>query len=293
MLLPPQLIRRKVAKKFFELDIQCFEEDYKKYFIKGESKPKEIGSPLFLKKRFSEKGVILVHGYMAAPEEMRVLADNLYKAGYTVYSARLRGHGTSPEDLAERTWEEWYASVNNAYVVMKNSVKDFVMLGFSTGAGIALLQAANKGDKFKGVISINAPLKLQNITSHLSSAVVFWNKALEKVHINKGKMEYIANDPENPHINYTRNPMSGVNELGQLMDIVEKKLPEINIPSLIIQGSDDPVVNPESGLEIFTKIGTKDKEIVRIFSERHGIVRGEESKKVTSAILTFLDNIFN
>ena len=73
-------------------------------------------------------------------------------------------------------------------------------------------------------------------------------------------MEFVTNNPENQHINYFRNPIRGVRELGKLMDIVEDRLKDIDIPVLVIQGSHDPVVNPESGLEIFDKIGTNKKD---------------------------------
>lgn len=285
--------RKKIVRMFLDIDNNMFEKDYRKYFIANETKPIEIGRPFFLRHRFNnKKGIILIHGYMAAPEEIRVLADHLYNRGYNVYGARLRGHGTSPEDLAKREWIEWYNSVNRAYIIMDNSVQELAILGFSTGAGLALLQGANKGERFKGIISINAPLKLQNIASRLSSAIVLWNTFVKRFKFKKGGMEFITNNPENPNINYFRNPVRGVSELEKLMDVVEDRLKDIDIPVLVIQGSHDPVVNPESGLEIFDKIGTNKKELYRIYAERHGIVRGNESQKVLEAIDRFLSTVF-
>ncbi|OGP89902.1 MAG: hypothetical protein A2031_06670, partial [Deltaproteobacteria bacterium RBG_19FT_COMBO_43_11] len=123
MLLPAVFIRQRIRGHFIELEKQLFEQDYEQYYIKGESKPKNIGAPFFMKRFFSKKGIILVHGYMAAPEEIRPLADYLYKNRYNIYGARLRGHGTAPEDLASRNWQKWYDSVSRAYIIMKNSVK--------------------------------------------------------------------------------------------------------------------------------------------------------------------------
>ncbi len=293
MLSLPSLDRRKIMKRFIKLDRDMFNQDYEKYSIPEESKPKNIGAPFFLKRLSRKKGVLLVHGYLAAPEEIRVIADNLHREGYNVYGVRLRGHGTSPEDLAKRTWMDWYHSVNRAYIIMDNYADDFAIAGFSTGAGLALLQATKKEKRFKGVISINAPLHLQNITSKFTSAVVAWNKLLKKINIKAGKFEFVTNKPENPHINYFRNPISGINELGKLMSVVEENLDKVKIPSLIIQGSNDPVVNPVSGLEIFEKLGTTDKEMHRIYSNRHGIVRGDESERVTERMLDFLEKIFS
>jgi esterase/lipase len=225
---------------------------------------------------------------MAAPEEIRPLADYLYKNGYNVYGVRLRGHGTAPEDLAVRNWEKWYDSASRAYIIMKNSVRTFSIGGFSMGAGIALLQAANKPGRFAGVISINAPLKLKGIASKFASIVVAWNKLLSKIHVNKGKMEFVENVPENSEINYLRNPVSGGNELEKLMKQVENQLRNVMEPTLIIQGSDDPVVNSVSAQEIFEKLGTKEKQFLRIYADHHGILRGGEADKVNAMVLMFL-----
>ncbi|HSA14225.1 MAG TPA: alpha/beta hydrolase [Spirochaetota bacterium] len=293
MMTPARRHRKIIRNRFLNLDRAMFEQDYEKYGIPGESKPREIGRPFFLKRPFSRKrGIILVHGYMAAPEEIRVIGEYLYKKGYNVYGARLRGHGTAPEDLAKREWIDWYHSVNRAYIIMENSVKEIAIAGFSTGAGIALLQAANKDGKYRGAISINAPLKLQNIASRVTSVVVLWNTFLKRINLKKGAMEFVTNTPENPGINYFRNPVRGVRELGKLMEVVEKRLADIEIPVLIIQGSNDPVVNPESGPQLFEKIGTADKEIYKIYAGRHGIVRGAESEKVAARMAEFLDYAF-
>ena len=123
--LPAFFIKWKIKNTFIKLDKNLFDKDYQQYYLQDESKPKNIGEPFFLKRFFSKKGVILVHGYMAAPEEIRPLADYLYKNGYNVYGVRLRGHGTAPEDLAIRNWEKWYDSASRAYIIMKNSVKTF------------------------------------------------------------------------------------------------------------------------------------------------------------------------
>ena len=73
-----------------------FEEDYKKYGIPNESKPKNIGRPFFLKSLFNKYGVILVHGYLAAPEEIRVLARFPEQKG--IYRVRRPAQG--PWDIS-------------------------------------------------------------------------------------------------------------------------------------------------------------------------------------------------
>ncbi|MCK9231018.1 MAG: alpha/beta hydrolase [Syntrophales bacterium] len=292
MLLPDFWVRKKIRDHFVDLDQKLFDDDYRQYCMEGENKPKNIGAPFFLKRLFGRKGVILVHGYLAAPEEIRPLADYLYRHGYSVYGARLRGHGTVPEDLAIRDWKKWYDSVGRAYIIMKNSTRSLAVAGFSTGGDLALLQAANKPGRFKAVISINAPLSLQHISSKFASVVVAWNTMLSTLHLEKGKVEFVSNEPQNRHINYFRNPVSGVRQLEKLMQTVEKRLKDINDPVLVIQGTEDPVVNPESGRTIFEKLGSESKSLVSIRTDQHGILWNEQVEEVRRKVLAFLDSLY-
>lgn len=287
--LPPFLLKRKIRTLFIKKDLETYQRDRRRYQEKEHPHPDSVGRPFLLHRAFNTRGVVLIHGYMAAPEEVRPLAESLYRRGFSVYAPRLRGHGTAPEDLAERTWEEWYDSVNRGLIIMKHLVPHVSIAGFSTGAGLALLQAARKPHAFDSLISISAPLRLQNIASRFSSTVDVWNNFLKKVKVEKGRMEFISNTPENPDINYHRNPIHGIHQLGQLMDTVRKNIADITIPALIIQGSEDPVVNPKSADEVFQSLSSEQKELVRIHSKRHGIVRGDTLHGIADFCSAFLD----
>jgi len=82
---------------------ELFEREYRRYFVDGETKPKQIGEPYLLENPRSAQGVLLVHGLMAAPEEVREWAEYLCAQGYSVYAPRMAGHGTSSADLSHRS----------------------------------------------------------------------------------------------------------------------------------------------------------------------------------------------
>ena len=105
-------------------------------------------------------------------------------------------------------------------------------------------------------------------------------------------MEFIPNHPDNPEINYHRNPVSGVHQMEMLMNQVGDSLHSIKIPVLVMQGSGDPTVNPEGALEIFKKINSIQKELTLVYSEKHGIIRGEGADVVYKRVERFLfDNM--
>ena len=116
---------------------------------------------------------------------------------------------------------------------------------------------------------------------------------MEKVRIDSAQMEFVDNHPENPHINYTKNPVSGIRELERLMDVVEDKLPDITIPALVVQSIGDPVVNPKGSRKLYQMLGSRDKEYIMFNFQRHGILLGEGSEKVHNVIGDFVENINN
>ncbi|MFO8049851.1 MAG: 1-acyl-sn-glycerol-3-phosphate acyltransferase, partial [Desulfosudaceae bacterium] len=81
----PENIRQQVARYLIQQADFRFEKDYANHAVKGESKKKNIGRPYLLRGQTGRPGLILIHGYMAAPLEVKALARHLNRQGYTVY----------------------------------------------------------------------------------------------------------------------------------------------------------------------------------------------------------------
>ena len=287
---PRFILRKKLVHLFRTKAERDFERDYARYKIEGESKPRHIGRPVLLRGRSRKIGIVLSHGYMAAPAEVRTLANYLSDKGYWVYTPRLKGHGTAPEDLARCFYQDWIRSMEDGYLLMRNICRHVVLGGFSTGAALALELASRLSDVI-GVFAVSTPLRLQYLASRLAPVVDTWNKIMGKVHWNDARMVFAENEPENPHINYLRNPISGVRELERLMHYVEPKLTDIHIPALVVQSDQDPVVHPSGSKRIFDLLGSEDKQYLVVNFKRHGILLGEGSQRVHSAIGDFIDHI--
>ncbi len=287
--LPHFLVLKRVRDFFLREDKRLFDEDYTKYYDAELSKGPDVGRPFLLKPVRVRGGVVLAHGYLAAPLEIHALANALYRQGYAVYGVRLRGHGTSPDDLAQRSWHEWYESFNRGYAVLKTLTDNLYVGGFSTGGCLALIAAARKTPKVQGVFSICAPLKLQNYSVRLAPSIVTLNALLKRIGADREGWEFVDNDPENKHINYTRNPLAGVTELTKVMNEMDQCLPEVNVPALVVQASKDPTVNPDSASLIFERLGTRHKELSVFERERHGIVNGEGAEDIFLRVHQFLE----
>ncbi len=289
---PNQIKNERGLNDLIENQRRLFNRDYHSYFLKGETKPKNIGEPFLLTGSTSKAGILLVHGLMAAPEEVREWAEFLYSKGYTVYAPRLAGHGTSAIDLSVRRYGQWMESVDRGVDVLKTCCEKIVIGGFSTGAGLALYQAIQRPDDFDGVISISAPLKFKGLSTNFVEILHAWNLFVYKLGVKRLAMIYAQNHPDNPHINYHHCPIKGIVEVKALMKKVYNCLPSLKIPSLIIQGKNDPKVDGQSGKKIFQRISRIDSYYREIDFHLHGVIRGPIARSVFDEVEQFLNTIY-
>jgi len=290
----PTLDDQTLARMRFDDELIAYAWD-RKYFsqprheeINKEETATESGEPfLFLPERRKELGVVLVHGFLASPAEVRPFGEKLKALGYPVIGVRLKGHGTSPWDLRDRSWQDWLESVRRGYAVMSAFAHRICLVGFSTGGALSLRFAADRPERLAGVAAISVPMKFRDHSMifvpllHGANQLVRWVSSLE------GIMLFRPRDSEHPHINYRSVPIRGLYELRHMVDELEERLADVQCPVTLIQGSDDPVVEPESVELIHKKLGTSQKNLVTLPSTRHGILY-EDISGTQERIISFL-----
>ena len=284
---------RALRRALWAEELRLFEDDYTRNYTPGLTKPPDVGRPFLLMPWRVRGGVVLAHGYMAAPLEVRALGEYLRRRGFAVLGVRLTGHGTSPEDLSNRTWEDWYRAVERGCALMEAITPKVAVAGFSTGGCLALIAASRLRDRVRAVVSVCAPLYVRDHGIHFVPSIVGISSLLKRIGIKRFQFDYVENHPENTHINYSRNPLKSVRELRAVMAETERALAGVAAPALIIQGSRDTTVHPDSGPDIFAKLGSAQKELTIFERGRHGIVNGEGSAEVFSRAAQFLEQVFS
>lgn len=280
MTLPPGTARQLAAEQ------ALFLAERDRHYLPDETRPCRVGAPLYLPG--GSTGVLLVHGLMAAPEEVREWAEDLNARGYTVYAPRLAGHGTSAADLAGRRMEEWLGSVERGHAILAGVCERVVIAGFSTGAALALAEAQRHPDRYRAVVSVSAPLRFASRKASLAEAVQGVNRVLAGLGLGRWQKAYVHNPADNPHINYLRCPVSGIVQIRRLMRRVDRDLPALTLPVLVLHGDCDPKVDVRGGRELFRRLGSTNKHYREIGSARHGIVRGETGREVFAETAAFL-----
>lgn len=215
-------------------------------------------------------GVLLIHGLLASPAELKAYGEHLAQQGYTVLGIRIKGHGTSPYDLRDRTWEDWYLSAKLGFDIIKSHCDKAFVVGFSTGGALALKLAAEYRGQVAGVAAVSVPIKLAPSSImmipmlHGSNKVVKWLTSLE------GIKPFIDNIPEHPTINYRSIPVKSLYELRRLIEELQSTLHTIEAPALIIYADDDPIVSSDSVELLMSKLNPIKKRLIVVKANRHG-----------------------
>lgn len=301
-----KIIDRAVPAKGAELANFLFDDEMQSYAkakkdfaeprhlaINTQETATQSGEPyLIIPKHATKPGVVLVHGFLASPAELKQLGERLAGIGHPVLGVRLQGHGTSPWDLHKRKWEEWLASVQRGYEIMSLITNEVCMIGFATGAALALRFAATNPPRLSHVVSVSAPLKFAYRSVAFAPLMHGINKLSEWVFVQEGIKPFQIGESEQPGIDYCNMPVRGLMEVRKVADELARRLPEITCPVTVIQGTDDPFVDPISGPQIYAKVGSILKSLHMIPAQRHGILR-EDTGNVQSLIAQLFDTVAN
>lgn len=211
----------------------------------------------------TEAALLCVHGLTSTPYSMRALGSSLASDTLSVYSVLLPGHGTHPDDLAGRKWEEWYEAVETGFLDLKKKYTLIFLCGQSLGALLILLLASKHS--CSGIISISAGLQFQNRWSIFLPLIRLFKKTIRKsngpdIHDPIGRAE---------EIHYSEIPVQSLIEMRKLLKIVKKSLPSVHVPVLWLYSAEDHVFTSKSIDETFRRIASKDKTAVLLPRSYH------------------------
>lgn len=283
---PAFLVRARVVRTLLEEERELYKQDC---LHCGKSQLQSQG-PFLLRGSTRKVGVVLVHSYLSVPEEVRELAVYLQRRGLWVYAPRLAGHGTTPEDLAQKTSNDWRLAVENGYAVMSSLCKKVVVVGVSIGGCLALDLAARL-PALAGVVAVCPPLRLSDYSSSFMPSIDVWQRILARFKRNDLEEDFFRFTSENEYVNYDRNPIAGVKNVGIFLESLKSELTKVRQPCLILHADKDPVVSSSGGHRIYETVASEKKEFALLNYDRHIIVRGPETSRVHQHIESFIRDI--
>lgn len=249
----------------------------------------------------SATSILLIHGFMGLPGELRPLGQFLAERGYTIAGPLLARHGQHPDALYRVRWPEWYDSVVAAYRALQAQDKRVIVAGYSLGGLLALHLAAH--EPIAGIVTLAAALNLAGgwplRTLPVTRYVMPWFYPMRRANFNDPllrtdlaqKMGQV--DFDDPAVvaqlrATIRIPTGAIHEIVRLARIVQRDLPRVTAPALVLQGRQDQTVLPGSADAIMQRIGSRDKQMRWFERSGHLLPNDVEHEAVWQSIAEWL-----
>jgi carboxylesterase len=227
-------------------------------------------------------GALLIHGYTGSPQGMRGLGEHLAGAGLAVQAPLLPGHGTTWEDLAPRTADEWTETVESAYEELASRTEEVFLVSLSFGSALALDFAARHPKKVAGLVSMAGMVFTRDPRRHIAPLLA---KVLKSI---PGVGNDIA-DPDNRiEICYDRVPPKATLHMLQVCERAKRTLPQVTSPILVMHGLQDHTVHPSNASYIYDNVGSADKELLWLQRSYHVVTLDFDRDLVADRTLRFI-----
>jgi carboxylesterase len=208
-------------------------------------------------------GVLLVHGLTGTPAEMKHFGKVIARKGLTVACPELAGHCASIQALKATSWRDWYKSVEASFEALSQECEQVFVAGLSMGALLALLLAAEKGERVAGVILLSAtffydgwnmpklrrklllPLVLYSPLKH----VLHWEEKSPygiKCERTRAMVAAVLNNKDArtaDKIGYFKTPATVVLESVRLMTATRRRMSQVLSPTLIVHSTEDDMAS--------------------------------------------------
>jgi len=238
-------------------------------------------------------GALIVHGFTSSLDCASPMQLPIEALGLPIRMPVLRGHGAdSPDALRGVAWQDWVDDAEAALQDILTVAERAILIGHSMGALVTLTLAANHmGEDTLDSIIVVAPAV--QLTSPVAPGrpLSFLRPILTLVK-RRHYMPPVRADKslEKYDTNYPWAPMSAVKELLVFSGRARERLPEIDVPALIIQSHNDSTVSPESAEIVYAGIATpaQDKRIVWFEQTEHEMFLDCEREAVLDAVVDYV-----
>lgn len=223
----------------------------------------EANSPFELRPTGKPKfGALLVHGLLDSPFVMRDIAYHLKLEGGLSRAILLPGHGTVPGGLLSVDYHDWLQTVYYGVSTLAQEVDKIFLVGFSTGATLALYYALHKVSPITGLIFAAPALKIHSA----------WDFALNWYRLIGWawpRANWFNIQEENSNITYKSLAFNGAYQLYRLLQEINKKgkTTQPSCPLLFALSEEDVTVSSQTSIRYFQTTSHPNSRLI-LYSNR-------------------------
>lgn len=196
---------------------------------------------------------LLLHGLTGSTYEVHPLADRFHAAGLRVLAPVMAGHEGSPRALRGLSSSAWVEKAEQDLDRIRGARRTF-LAGVSMGGMVACALARRHPDRVQGLLLFAPALRLAPIVK--LGALLGKIPGLRDLIVSKG-----GTDLRDPEMRRQRAgglpglPLSAIAELDRLSRLVERQLPGITAPTLVMAGERDRTVTVGGARRVVARLG--------------------------------------
>ncbi len=245
--------------------------------------------------------VLLLHGLWSSPTELQPIARALHQAGFTVEMPIIPGYSFQPGDKV-RHWQDWCNTIQNRFRELKKHYQHVAAGGLCIGSVLALHLAASEPV---------AALTLMSTTLRYDGwALPRWLVALSPILCatplhrimsyrehepyglkNAALRKKIANNmlqQGESEVGPAMIPGTATREALALSRVVQRQLPTIMAPTLILHAVDDETASLRNAQMLEAGLGSPIRRTILLRNSYHIITIDNDRKLVAKETVRFL-----
>jgi carboxylesterase len=240
-------------------------------------------------------GCLFLHGFLGSPKSSRPLAEYLAARNVTVHCPLLPGHGHYPDKLYQVSRRDWFAAAEEAFEAIKKRCEELFIIGHSMGsvlaAKILTRHPKEQGQLMRGVIMLAPAYAVPDRRLHLFRILRYamtWIYPLKISSLRKIALQRLAEfnpslDLDDPIVQttlpeMTRTPVGAIDEMRKTLDAGRALWSRVNVPTLILQGGDDVLTNPQYTRSLYKLLLNQDKQFVVVDGADHELFRPSDPR---------------
>jgi carboxylesterase len=233
---------------------------------------------------------LFLHGLGGGPYELSPLIDALEGDGLRVSAPVLPGHEGPGPVMPASCWRDWAATAESAFDELTAAGESVIVVGFSTGATLALYLASRRP---VAKLVLLAPFLAIRYTKWVPVRPATVLRPLAKLIPNLPRRSPAVRDPEmrrwaSAADRFRTFSIPATLSALELIDLVKPLVPSINVPTLIIQGELDTVIEPAAASWLHDNLGSSDKTIVSLPGTDHLVALDREREQAIALTKAFV-----
>lgn len=222
-------------------------------------------------------GVLLLHGFTGTAAHMRLIAEALHAQGFTVMGVNLPGHGTSMDDMARHTWQDWLEAAKGAFLRLQQECTHVSVAGLSMGGCLTLILAEQM-----------QPTAIATLSAPMGTQLPLWLTTLTRPVLRTIWWKNRKHDPspvdDRYDYGYPGFRSKCGRQLARLIWMARQDLHAVHCPILAVQSRADTVITPDSAEIILQGVSSGRKGVLWLDDAPHACTISRDAARIADAL---------